>query len=299
KKVKYKALIKAREKSKGFASLTTICKPFGIKRDAYYKYKRRADKRLKLEQKVLRIVKQKRKSLPREGVRKLKKSLKDEFNKANLKVGRDTLFNILRKYNMLTLRKKPSYRTTNSLHRFHKYKNIIKDVQVTRPNQVWVSDITYIRTIKGFCYLALITDMFSRKIVGYDISNSLELKGCERALNKAIYQAKNTCAEHSRSINGLIHHSDRGIQYCSNVYTQILKRNDISISMTEDNHCYENAIAERVNGILKDEFYLDQTFNSLAHAKRATKNAINLYNEIRLHLSLEYKTPNMVYKLTA
>ena len=161
--------------------------------------------------------------MPREGVRKLKISLKDEFEKANLKVGRDALFNILRKYNMITFRKKHSARTTNSLHRFYKYKNIIKEVKVTRPNQVWVSDITYIRTIKGFCYLALITDMHRRKIVGYDISNSLELKGCKRALNKALYQAKNT--------NGLIHHSDRGIQYCSNVYTQILKRNNIGIRL--------------------------------------------------------------------
>ncbi len=217
--------------------------------------------------------------------------MNQEFENANIKVGRDTLFNILRKHNMLIQRKKYSSRTTNSLHRFYKYKNIIKDREVIRSYQVWVSDITYIRTIKGFCYLALITDMYSRKIVGYDISNSLELKGCERALNKALYQAKET--------NGLIHHSDRGIQYCSNVYTQILKRNKIHISMTEENHCYENAIAERVNGILKDEFYLDQTFDSLQHAKRATKNAINLYNEIRLHLSLDYKTPNMVYKLSA
>jgi putative transposase len=110
-------------------------------------------------------------------------------------------------------------------------------------------------------------------------------------LTKRLYQAKN--------LKGLIHHSDRGIQYCSNVYTQILKRNNIRISMTEDNHCYENALAERVNGILKDEFYLDQTFTDVAHAKRATKNAINLYNEIRLHLSLDYKTPNMVYLKTA
>lgn len=192
---------------------------------------------------------------------------------------------------MLTLRKKYSARTTNSLHRFYKYKNIIKEVKVTRPNQVWVSDITYIRTVKEFCYLALITDMHSRKIVGYDLSNSLELKGCVRALDKALYQAKD--------ISGLIHHSDRGIQYCSNLYKQILKRNNIGISMTEENHCYENAMAERVNGILKDEFYLDQTFDSLQHAKRATKNAINLYNEVRLHLSLDFKTPNMVYKLTA
>jgi len=185
--------------------------------------------------------------------------------------------------------------TTNSLHRFYKYKNIIKNLEVNKPNQVWVSDITYIRTVKGFCYLALITDMHSRKIVGYDLSDSLELNGCVRALNKAIYQTKNTCTERSRSIKGLIHHSDKGIQYCSNQYTLILKRNKISISMTEQNHCYENAMAERVNGILKDEFYLDQNFASVAHAKRATKNAINLYNEIRLHLSLDFKTPNMVY----
>jgi len=219
------------------------------------------------------------------------KSLNKDFEKHQLKVGRDTLFNVLRKHKMLTLRKKYSCRTTNSYHRFYKYSNIIKDLEVNRPNQVWVSDITYIRTVKGFCYLALITDMYSRKIVGYDLSDSLELKGCVRALNKAVYQAK--------SINGLIHHSDRGIQYCSNIYTQILKRKKIGISMTEENHCYENALAERVNGILKDEFYMDQTFTNTAHAKRAVKSAIKLYNEIRLHLSLEYKTPNMVYKLSA
>ncbi|WP_298239527.1 IS3 family transposase, partial [uncultured Algibacter sp.] len=281
----------AKENSKGFASLQTITHCFGLKRDAYYKYKSRADKRLILEQQIINIVKKRRKSLPREGVRKLEKSLDDEFAKANLKVGRDTLFNVLRKHNMLTLRKKTSARTTNSYHRFYKYKNIIKDMEVKKSNQVWVSDITYIRTVKGFCYLALITDMHSRKIVGYDLSDSLELDGCVRALKKAIYQAKN--------IKGLIHHSDRGIQYCSNVYTQILKRNKINISMTEENHCYENAMAERVNGILKDEFYLDQTFDSVSHAKRAAKNAINLYNQIRLHLSLDYKTPNMVYKLSA
>ena len=192
---------------------------------------------------------------------------------------------------MLTLRKKYSSRTTNSLHRFYKYHNIIKDFKASRPNQIWVSDITYIRTIKGFCYLALITDAYSRKIVGYDLSNSLELSGCVRALNKALYKAKN--------IDRLIHHSDRGIQYCSNGYTQILKRHNIAISMTEDNHCYENALAERINGILKDEFYLDQTFTDVAHAKRATKNAINLYNEIRLHLSLDYKTPNYVHQNAA
>jgi transposase InsO family protein len=160
-------------------------------------------------------------------------------------------------------------------------------MEITKPNQVWVSDITYIRTIKGFCYLALITDMYSRKIVGYDLSDSLELAGCVRALQKALKQSGKRPPQ--------IHHSDRGIQYCSNVYTQIPIRNNIKISMTEDNHCYENALAERVNGILKDEFYLDQTFDGLPHARRAAKNAIKLYNSIRLHLSLDYNTPEMVY----
>lgn len=281
----------AREKAKGFVSLSKICDSFELKRDAYYKYKYRADKRKEVEQQIVHIVKKRRRSLPREGVRKLMKSLKMDFEKQQVKIGRDTLFNVLREHKMLTLRKKYSARTTNSHHRFYKYGNIIKDVKVTGPNQVWVSDITYIRTVKGFCYLALITDMYSRKIVGYDLSDSLELKGCLRALNKAIYQAKN--------VEGLIHHSDRGIQYCSNVYTQILKRKKMGISMTEENHCYENAMAERVNGILKGEFYLDQTFTNVSHAKRATKNAINLYNGIRLHLSLDYKIPNMVHKLTA
>lgn len=271
--------------------MTTITRCFGLKRDAYYKYKHRAEKCLKLEQQIVRIVQKRRRSLPREGVRKLVKSLDGEFAKANLKVGRDTLFNVLRKHNMLTLRKKYSARTTNSYHRFYKHSNIIKDIEVSEPNQVWVSDITYIRTVKGFCYLALITDMYSRKIVGYDLSDSLELAGCVRALQKALKLSQKRTPE--------IHHSDRGIQYCSNIYTQILIKNRIAISMTEENHCYENALAERVNGILKDEFYLDQTFTDVVHAKRATKNAINLYNEVRLHLSLNFKTPNMVYKLTA
>lgn len=268
-------------------SLATITACFDLKRDAYYKYKSRADKRLVLEAQIVQIVKQRRKSLPREGTRKLIKSLNSNFKQANLKVGRDTLFNILRKHNMLIYRKKAHHKTTNSFHRFYKYKNIIKNMKITKPNQVWVSDITYIRTTGGFCYLALITDMYSRKIVGYDLSDSLELAGCVRALQKALKQSGKRTPQ--------VHHSDRGIQYCSNVYTNILINKNIKISMTEDNHCYENAIAERVNGILKDEFYLDQTFDSLPHAKRAAKNAINLYNSLRLHLSLNYKTPEMVY----
>ncbi len=272
-------------------SMDVICNRFALKRDAFYKYHKRYIKKKKVEGDVIKLVKQSRKILPREGTRKLMESLKNDFLINDLKIGRDQLFRILRDHELLVKRKKYSSRTTNSYHRFYKYNNIIKDLSITRPNQVWASDITYIRTLKGFCYLALLTDMYSRKIVGYDLSDSLELAGCVRALNKALYQTKN--------IKNLIHHSDRGIQYCSNVYTQILKRKKIGISMTEENHCYENALAERVNGILKDEFYLDQTFMNTAHAKRATKNAIKLYNFKRLHLSLNFKTPNDVHQNAA
>jgi transposase InsO family protein len=272
-------------------SIEIICKGYSLTRDAFYKYKKRYVKRITIEKQVLEIVHKRRRTLPREGARKLMKSLKADFDKHNIKIGRDQLLCILRDNDLLIRRKKYSSRTTNSHHRFYKYKNSIKDVVIHRSNQVWAADITYIRTIKGFCYLALLTDMYSRKIVGYDLSDSLELTGCVRALKKAIYNNK--------GLRNLTHHSDRGIQYCSNVYTNELKRKKIAISMTEENHCYENALAERVNGILKDEFYLDQTFASVEEAKRATKNAIKLYNSKRLHLSLNYKIPNNVHQNAA
>jgi transposase InsO family protein len=233
------------------------------------------------------LVKHERLEQPRVGTRKLYEALQTNFLQLGLKVGRDSLFSILRDHDMLIKRKKASCKTTDSYHRFHKYTNLVKDMEVTAPNQVWVSDITYIRTINGFCYLALITDMYSRKIVGYDISDSLELAGCLRALKGALRTA--------RPAAGLVHHSDRGIQYCSNQYVEQLKKQKIRISMTEENHCYENAIAERVNGILKNEFYLDQCFYNTLYARKATKNAIDIYNNKRLHLSLGYKTPNMVF----
>ena len=240
---------------------------------------------------MLEFVKEERTGQPRVGTRKLYQALESCFEANGLKVGRDKLFDILREHDMLVKRKKASCKTTDSYPRFHKYKNLVKDMAVDAPNQVWVSDITYIRTVNGFCYLALIIDMFSRKIVGYDISDSLELVGCMRAFKMALAKA--------RPADGLVHHSDRGIQYCSNQYVDELKKRNIKISMTEENHCYENAIAERVNGILKDEFYLDQCFFNTNYASIATKNAIDIYNNKRLHLSLGYKTPNMVFKNVA
>ena len=272
-------------------SVPAVCESFDLKRDAYYKYQKRFKRRETIAKQVVELVKKEREEQPRVGTRKLHEALQPVFEAAYLKVGRDRLFDILREYKMLVRRKRASCRTTNSYHHFYKYNNLVKDIEVVRPNQVWVSDITYIRTVKGFCYLALITDMYSRKIVGYDISDSLELTGCLRALKQALRQA--------RPAAGLVHHSDRGIQYCSNQYVDELKKREIKISMTEENHCYENAIAERVNGILKDEFYLDQCFFNTGHACNATKSAIDIYNNKRLHLSLGYKTPNMVFENVA
>jgi len=271
----------------GVSGISEICACFGLQRDAWYKYQKRYHKRKKVKNKVVELVKEERKYQPRVGTRKLLEALHPSFETAHIKVGRDGLFDILREENMLIRRKKASCKTTNSYHHFHKYGNLIKDREITAPNQVWVADITYIRTVKGFCYLALITDLFSRKIVGYDISDTLELTGCLGAFKRAQKAA--------RPAAGLVHHSDRGVQYCSNQYVNELKKHKIMISMTEENHCYENAVAERVNGILKDEFYLDQCFFSTEKAKLATKSAIRLYNNKRLHLSLGYKTPNEVF----
>jgi putative transposase len=275
----------------GQASIEQTCQCFDLHRDAYYKSLKRQRKRKTVESKVIELVNEERIEQPRVGTRKLHEVLQSSFELNGLKIGRDSLYDILRSHDMLIKRKKASCKTTDSNHRFYKYKNLVKDMVVRAPNQVWVSDITYIRTINGFCYLALITDMFSRKIVGYDLSDTLELSGCLRALQKALAS--------TRPKDELIHHSDRGIQYCSNQYVNKLKKHGIKISMTEENHCYENAIAERVNGILKDEFYLDQTFFSTRNASLAAKNAIDIYNNKRLHVSLGYKTPDSVFKNVA
>jgi len=162
------------------------------------------------------------------------------------------------------------------------YNNLIKDFTPTGIHQVWVTDITYIRIINGFRYLALVTDLYSRKIVGFDTGDSLELLGALRALKMAIRNTDN--------LKKLILHSDRGVQYCSYQYTGVLLKKGIKISMTEENHCYENAVAERVNGILLRYYLL-----FYQNCPKAVKNAIKLYNNERLHLSLEYKTPNSVY----
>ena len=274
-----------------YYSVSRVCQSFEITRDAYYKSRTRSTKKENVKKKILNLVIEHRLELPRGGGKKLYRAMEPDFITSQIKFGRDKLFDLLREYNLLIRRRKKFVHTTNSHHRFHKYGSLLKDFTPTGPNQVWVSDITYIRKTRGFCFLALITDAYSRKIVGHDLSDSLELAGCLRALKRALRQLPKG--------HNLIHHSDRGIQYCSNQYVEILKKCKIRISMTEENHCYENAIAERVNGILKDEFFLDEYFQSTESAKAACDYAISRYNNKRLHLSLNYKTPQMVHQYVA
>ena len=233
---------------------------------------------------ILQSVKQIRKSQPRVGARKLQHMLPEH----GITVGRDRLLNLLDRYGLLIGPAKNYRKTTNSYHHFHKYSNLIKELEIQGPNHVFVSDITYLDTHEGFCYLALVTDLYSRKIVGWDISKSLSIEGCQRALKQAL-----------RSVSKpekLIHHSDRGIQYCSKGYVELLTNKNAQISMTEENHCYENAVAERVNGILKQEFMMATKHLSYQNAFKLTSQAIRIYNEERLHSSLNYQTPAQRYQ---
>jgi len=256
---------------------------FGITRQAYHQRQNAMIAAFLHDELICGAVRDIRKSQPRVGGRKLQHML----GELGFAVGRDKLFAILRTNNLLVRPQRQYRKTTNSFHRFRRHPNLIKDLQVNRPNQVHVCDITYVATLEGFCYLALITDLYSRKIVGWDLSESLAIEGCQRALRMALRGVKDP--------QDLIHHSDRGIQYCSDDYVDILKQHGVRISMTEENHVYENAIAERVNGILKTEFLLGQTLQSFEVARKLVRQAIKIYNEQRLHTSLDYQTPESRY----
>jgi len=264
-------------------STVQLCAWFGCSRQGYYQHKRLIGRRQREEEVVLAKVHQIRYQQPRVGGRKLHFMLQE----SGIYIGRDRLFEILRDHHMLVLRRKRYSRTTDSRHPFRYYPNLIRDIRVDRPRQVYVSDITYIHTLEGFQYLALITDYYSRKIVGYDLSSSLSIDGSLRALKMALRQTKIP--------SKLIHHSDRGVQYCCKEYIELLKKHGIKISMTEQDHVYENALAERVNGILKDEFCLGDMLQSKEVAKELVRESVKIYNQSRLHMALGYRTPESVY----
>lgn len=203
------------------------------------------------------------------------------------RVGRDRLFELLREKEMLIRPRKRTTKTTNSNHRFRCYKNLIKDMDVESPRQVLVSDITYIRHMDEFYYLALVTDYNSREILGHYLSKDLKAEGAIKALKMAVGKLD--------KCKGVIHHSDRGIQYCCTGYIDVLKKHGMKISMTEEDHVYENALAERVNGILKDEYYLDELNVGYNESRKIVAEIIDLYNNLRIHKSLNYITPKQYY----
>lgn len=237
--------------------------------------------------KVLDMVRDIRLKMPRIGTRKLFYLLLDKLKP--LKVGRDRLFSILKANNLLIKPKRSYQITTDSLHRFKKHKNLIENVTPSRPEQIWVSDITYIGTRTNPMYLSLVTDAYSKKIVGYNVANTLETKASIEALKMAI---KNRSYRRA----SLTHHSDRGFQYCSADYQEILTKNSITCSMTETYDPYANAIAERVNGILKQEFIGYDKNIGLKMMSQLVENSINIYNQIRPHYSCHYKTPQTMHQ---
>jgi transposase InsO family protein len=206
----------------------------------------------------------------------------------NIKMGRDKFFDFLRANNLLVPKLKNFHITTNSKHQFYKYKNLIKDSVPTRPEQLWVSDITYIKTDNGHNYLALVTDAYSKQIMGYKLANHMKTSLCTDALKMAI---KNRKYPHKK----LIHHSDRGFQYCNTAYTTFAEQNNISMSMTEQYDPYENAIAERINRTLKYEYGLKQTIKNTKLAEKMTNQAVYIYNNLRPHFSLGLRKPAEVH----
>jgi len=268
-------------------SIALLCSLLGYSRQGLYKAQQKLQQYCYKEELVVQQIHQYRKYQKRLGGRKLHFLLAPFMRQHNIDMGRDALFALLSQHQLL-VRKRRSRKpvTTNSYHWYKKYKNLIREFIPTAPNQLWVSDITYITLNNSFAYLSLITDAYSRKIVGFYLSKTLEAKGSIKALQMAL--------QYNPTLKNLIHHSDRGIQYCCNDYVSILNKKQIKISMTENGDPLENAIAERVNGILKDEL-LQEKYKHFEEAQDAVAVAVSVYNHQRPHASISYKMPQEVH----
>jgi transposase InsO family protein len=274
-------------------STRAICYALGYSRQAYYKHLKNAAAHALEHVIIIKMINEIRKDMPRIGGRKLFHLLQAPLLAHNIDIGRDKFFSILDTFGLLVrIRKKRKPITTDSNHPFYKYPNLIKQMDVVRPNQLWVSDITYISLINKFCYLSLITDAYSHKIVGYCLWENLKRDGTMNALKMA------TAGMAGKDKSRLVHHSDRGLQYCSKDYIDLLVSDFIGISMTENGDPYENAIAERVNGILKGEFALGQPYKGFDLAHEAVVKGINTYNAMRPHASCDYLTPDAAHQTT-
>ncbi len=272
-------------------SVSVLCLRVSMSRQNYYAARRLRQRRQIDEAMIMELVRGERQMQPRLGGRKLLHLLREDLDEAGVSIGRDRFFELLAESDMLVVPKPGAPRTTNSRHSLPVFANLLADKLLSAPNEAWVSDLTYIRTDEGFLYAALITDGYSRKIVGAHIGDSLEAEGCLVALDQAL-----------RSLPAgkqPIHHSDRGCQYCCHEYVHRLQSRGLAISMTQIMHCYENAQAERVNGILKQEYELDRRFRTKAQARKAFEQAVWLYNHRRPHLRLNYRFPAEVHEEAA
>jgi transposase InsO family protein len=259
-----------------------------MSRQNYYTRRKQRQRRQVDGELVARLVKRERYQQPRLGTRKLHHMLKRELEGAGVRIGRDRMFEELRKRELLLEPLAAAYpHTTQSYHNLPVFQNLIKDRVVKGPNEVWVSDLSYLRTREGYLYLSLITDKFSRKIVGWHVGDTLEAVGCQRALERAFAELP----QNSKPI----HHSDQGCQYCCHEYVNQLQERGLTISMTETNHCAENALAERMNGILKQEYGLGAVFSTKASARVAAQQGVHLYNHRRPHGALRYRVPSQVH----
>ena len=274
--------------------MTRACHHMGISRQAYYQSQHRAAQRHERAETVVQLVKEQRMRQPRLGTRKLHHLLAPKLAQAGIAVGRDRLFDLLRAARLLVPMRRAYHKTTHSHHRFRRHPNLLKEgpgqVVPTGPEQVWVADITYLPTAGRCAYLSLVTDAYSRKIVGYRVHDSLHAESVSRALKMALKQRKTR--------QPLIHHSDRGIQYCSGEYQRIHQRHGLTCSMTDGYDCYQNALAERVNGILKGEFLLSRPAD-LQQAVRMVAQSVHIYNYERPHQALKYKTPDAVHRASS
>jgi transposase InsO family protein len=266
--------------------LRELCRLLGYTAQAYYQYHKGLQQRSLKEELVIQQVICHRRVQPRLGARKLLVVMQPFMDQHSIHIGRDMFFELLRVNGFLIRRRRRGSRTTFSGHRLKKYPDLVKGSAVSRADELWVSDITYIHLKRGFAYLSLITDAYSRRIMGFELSCDLSAAGCIRALQLALANRSGEAP--------LIHHSDRGIQYCSADYVKLLHENQVSISMTQSGDPRDNAIAERVNGILKQEL-LEQVYPNFKQAKEGVGNAIVIYNHLRPHSSVDMLTPEKAY----
>jgi len=265
-------------------SVSKACRYLHISRQAYYQHCARSLKREAHEDSVIQFVRQERMIQPRIGARKLQYLLA----KVKIDIGRDRLLRLLREKRLLVPTKRAYHKTTNSHHRFRCHPNLIKaGFKADKPNQLWVADITYLPTQSGENYLSLITDAYSRKIVGYQVDDNMRTESVKKAFIRALNQRNTT--------EKLIHHSDRGLQYCSEEYQKLHNKYDVRCSMTDGYDCYQNALAERINGILKSEYLLTKPHN-LEEARKMVAESVAIYNGRRPHMALKYKTPDEIHR---